>query len=64
MKRREELTKAVGHHHSGPIAIHAAKKVDKDICLRESFRRVLAEYGYTSENLPTGAVVASRRFLE
>lgn len=44
--------------HRGPIAIHAAKKVDKEICLEEPFRSVLAEHGYTVDNLPTGAVVA------
>lgn len=27
--------------HRGQIAIHAAKKVDKEICLQEPFRSVL-----------------------
>jgi activating signal cointegrator 1 len=44
--------------YRGPIAIHAAKKVDKEICLEEPFRSVLAEHGYTADDLPTGAVVA------
>ncbi|UIO44339.1 ASCH domain-containing protein [Brevibacillus brevis] len=44
--------------YSGPIAIHAGKKVDKEICLEEPFRSVLAEHGFTADNLPTGAVVA------
>ncbi|WP_289136372.1 ASCH domain-containing protein [uncultured Brevibacillus sp.] len=44
-----------------PIAIHAAKKVDKDICLQEPFRSVLDLHGYTADNLPTGAIVATCR---
>ena len=44
--------------YRGPIAIHAAKKVDKEVCLEEPFHSVLAEHGYTADNLPTGAVVA------
>lgn len=43
--------------YRGPIAIHAAKKVDKEICLEEPFCSVLARHGYTADNLPTGAVV-------
>ncbi|MFA4132565.1 MULTISPECIES: ASCH domain-containing protein [unclassified Brevibacillus] len=45
-------------NYRGQIAIHAAKKVDKEICLEEPFRSVLARHGYTADNLPTGAVVA------
>lgn len=44
--------------YRGPIAIHAARKVDKEMCLEETFRSVLAKHGYTADNLPTGAVVA------
>lgn len=44
--------------YRGPIAIHAAKKVDKEICLTEPFCSILSEYGLTAENLPIGAVVA------
>ncbi|UED70754.1 ASCH domain-containing protein [Brevibacillus sp. HD3.3A] len=45
--------------YRGPIAIHAAKKVDKDACDMEPIRSVLAKHGYTADNLPTGAVVAT-----
>ncbi|MGG4452378.1 ASCH domain-containing protein [Brevibacillus porteri] len=51
-------TRSWATKHRGPIAIHAAKKVDKEICLEEPFRSVLARHGYTADNLPTGAVVA------
>ncbi|MDX5091650.1 ASCH domain-containing protein, partial [Lactobacillus crispatus] len=44
--------------YRGPLAIHAGKKVDKEICLEEPFRSVLAKHGITAEILPTGAVVA------
>ncbi|TQK74951.1 ASCH domain-containing protein [Brevibacillus sp. AG162] len=45
--------------YRGPIGIHAAKKVDKEICLQEPFRSVLDLHGYTADNLPTGAIVAT-----
>lgn len=44
--------------HRGPIVIHAGKKIDKEICMQEPFRSVLAKHGYTVDKLPTGAVVA------
>lgn len=44
--------------------IHATKKVDKGICVEEAFRSILAEYGYTAENLPVGAVVAIANLTE
>lgn len=44
--------------YRGPFAIHAAKKVDKDICQQEPFRSVLAKHGYVADNLPIGAIVA------
>ncbi len=46
------------------IAIHAAKKVDKEICLLEPFRSVLAKHEYTADNLPTGVVVATAKLEE
>ncbi|MFD2085975.1 ASCH domain-containing protein [Brevibacillus brevis] len=52
-------TRSWSTRYRGPIAIHAAKKVDKEICLEEPFRSVLAKHGYTAENLPVGAVVAT-----
>lgn len=50
--------------YRGPIAIHAAKKVDKAVCQKEPFRSVLANHGYTADNLPTGAVVATANLKE
>jgi hypothetical protein len=44
--------------HRGPLAIHAGKQVDREICQQEPFRSVLAKHGYTADNLPTGAIVA------
>ena len=44
--------------YRGELAIHAGKKVDKAICRQEPFRSVLARYGYTSDNLPTGVIIA------
>lgn len=44
--------------YRGPIAIHAAKKVYKEVCQTEPFSSILSEHGLTADNLPTGAVVA------
>lgn len=43
----------------GRIAIHAGKKIDKEACEREPIKSTLAKHGYTANNLPTGAVVAT-----
>lgn len=51
-------------NHRGPIAIHAGKKVDREISMEEPFRSVLAAHGYTADNLPTGAVVATCELAE
>ncbi|MEK3745949.1 ASCH domain-containing protein [Brevibacillus sp. FSL K6-0770] len=45
--------------YRGPLAIHAAKKVDKEACYREPIRSVLSKHGYSADNLPTGAVIAT-----
>lgn len=57
-------TRSWATKYRGPLAIHAAKKVDKEICQQEPFRRVLAEYGFTVDNLPTGAVIAVCRLVD
>ncbi len=44
--------------HRGPLAIHAGKKIDRDVCQQEPFKSILAKHGYTADNLPTGSVVA------
>lgn len=45
--------------YRGELGIHAAKKVDRAACEREPIKTILARHGYTAENLPTGAVVAT-----
>lgn len=57
-------TRGWSTRYRGPIAIHAAKKVDKEICLEEPYLSVLARHGYTADNLPTGAVVATCQLVE
>lgn len=51
-------TRSWATKHRGPLAIHAGKRVDKEECMREPFKFVLAKHGYTADNLPTGAIVA------
>jgi len=51
-------------YHHGPLAIHAGLKVDREACEREPIKSVLAEHGYTADNLPTGAVVATTELRE
>ncbi|MCR8633469.1 ASCH domain-containing protein [Paenibacillus radicis (ex Xue et al. 2023)] len=45
--------------HRGLIAIHAGKKVNKEVCKEEPFHSVLAKHGYTADNLPTGMILAT-----
>jgi hypothetical protein len=44
--------------YRGPLAIHAGKKIEKEICKQEPFKSVLAKHGYTAESLPVSVVVA------
>lgn len=43
--------------YRGPLAIHAGKRIDLDACQLEPIRTVLADHGYTADNLPTGVVL-------
>src|SRR5690606_18387977 len=51
-------TRSWATKYRGPLAIHAAKKIDVGACREDVIRPVLAEYGYHVDNLPTGAIVA------
>ncbi|MFC6545752.1 ASCH domain-containing protein [Cohnella cellulosilytica] len=57
LKRFE--TRSWSTKYRGPIAIHAAKHIDREACEREPIKSALAEHGYTASNLPTGVVVAT-----
>lgn len=46
-------------HVRGPIAIHAGKTIDREACEHEPIKSTLAKHGYSAENLPTGAVIAT-----
>lgn len=50
--------------HRGPLAIHAAKKIDYEACEHPLIKSVLAKHGYTAENLPTGVIVAKCNLVE
>lgn len=43
----------------GTIAIHAGKSIDRGACELEPIKSTLAKHGYTVDNLPTGAVIAT-----
>ncbi len=45
-------------NYRGKIAIHAAKKVDTEMCETEPIRSILTQHGYKVDNLPMGSVVA------
>ncbi|MCG7406758.1 ASCH domain-containing protein [Paenibacillus sp. ACRRX] len=51
-------TRSWATKHRGPLAIHAGKKIDQEVCMMEPIKSTLAKHGYTADNLPTGAVVA------
>ncbi|MNO76220.1 ASCH domain protein [compost metagenome] len=45
--------------YRGELGIHAGVRIDKKICEQEPFKSILAKHGYTANNLPTGAIIAS-----
>lgn len=46
-------------NYRGPLAIHAGKTLDREICAREPFREVLCDAGYADlDALPSGALIA------
>ncbi|MED4581855.1 ASCH domain-containing protein [Brevibacillus choshinensis] len=57
-------TRSWATNYRGQFAIHAAKKVDKDICRLEPYKSVLEKHGYTADNLPTGCIVATCQLSE
>ncbi|OBZ15145.1 ASCH domain-containing protein [Bacillus sp. FJAT-26390] len=50
--------------HRGPIAIHAGKKIDREACEQKEIKATLEAHGYTIDNLPTGAIVATGTISE
>ncbi|WP_340021040.1 ASCH domain-containing protein [Paenibacillus sp. FSL K6-1096] len=50
--------------YRGPLAIHAGMQVDRAICLTEPYRSVLARHGLTSDDLPTGSIIATSRIAD
>lgn len=52
-------TRSWATKHRGDIAIHAGKKIDKKACAEPEIKAALERHGYTADNLPTGAVVAT-----
>ncbi|MCR8633468.1 ASCH domain-containing protein [Paenibacillus radicis (ex Xue et al. 2023)] len=57
-------TRSWATKYRGPLAIHAGKKVDKEICRQEPFKTILEKHGYTADNLSTGVVVAVANLSE
>lgn len=57
-------TRSWSTKHRGRLAIHAGQKVDKEACLQEPFKSVLAKHGYNVDNLPLGVIVATCRLTD
>ncbi|MHA6532361.1 ASCH domain-containing protein [Paenibacillus sp. BAC0078] len=47
--------------YRGELAIHAGKGIDKSVCRQEPYKSVLARHGFTADNLPAGAIIATCR---
>lgn len=62
LEAKQHETRSWTHKYRGPLAIHAAKKRDRDIatmCQRSPYYEVLAAAGYGRyEDLPFGHIVA------
>ncbi|MFF2016241.1 ASCH domain-containing protein [Paenibacillus sp. NPDC058177] len=52
-------TRSWSTKYRGELAIHAGKKVDREACQKPEIQAALERHGYTADNLPTGAVVAT-----
>jgi activating signal cointegrator 1 len=55
-------TRSWATKYRGELGIHASKKMNRfirSICNQEPFKSVLAKYGFTADNLPLGAIVAT-----
>lgn len=64
LKLKNNETRGWPTKHRGQLAIHAGLKIDYDACEREPIKSALAEHGYTADNLPTGAVLATCELVE
>ncbi len=51
-------------NYRGPLAIHASKKIDHEICKQDPFRQVLAKHGITDSHLPTGVILAAGNMVD
>lgn len=58
LKEKKIETRSWETQHRGEIAIHAGKKIDKNVCNQEPYKSILASHGYSSNNLPTGCIIA------
>lgn len=56
-------TRSWNTRHRGDLAIHASQRIDRAVCRVNPIAAVLAQHGYTPENLPAGAIVATCRLI-
>jgi hypothetical protein len=47
--------------YRGELAIHAGMGIDTTACRQEPFKSALARHGFTVDNLPRGAIIATSR---
>ncbi|MEG6521107.1 ASCH domain-containing protein [Desulfotomaculum sp. 1211_IL3151] len=58
-------TRSWATKHRGPLAIHAAKKVDTNVCVKREFVIPLNEHGMVMiKDLPVGAVIATCNLVD
>lgn len=50
--------------HRGELAIHAGKKIDREVCEVPEIKTALKRHGYTADSLPIGAIVAIGNLTE
>jgi hypothetical protein len=57
-------TRSWATKYRGELAIHSSKKIDKHACKYEPIRSILAQHGYTVDNLPTGVILAKSKLAD
>jgi activating signal cointegrator 1 len=58
LRENQYETRSWKTNYRGPMAIHTSLKIDKAVCNHIAIQKLLGKHGYTTENLPTGKMIA------
>ncbi|OKP79152.1 2-oxoglutarate dehydrogenase E1 [Paenibacillus sp. P3E] len=64
LKEKQFETRSWKTAYRGELAIHAGMGIDKSACRQELIQSALARHGYSADNLPLGAIIATSRLAD